>query len=1050
MQHTNENATNGHIDYFLDIVARNYVENESDALSEFCFIFPNKRAGLYFRRSLRKAFADRIPYLEPEITTITDFVASFSDAAPATQYEQLFILYNVYKNVLEEKGKEASTFDKFAYWGEMLLRDFDEIDKNLVNASDLFVNYERFKEIESNYLTKEQKDVLKFYFGETFESSSSDFDKFWKSFNSESDDNSASKRFYALWMIINDIYQRFDKALNERGISRQGKDYRNAAETLAEMPGDDLEYKRYVFVGFNVLSKSEIKIMKHLQEIGFADFCWDYNSPAFRIKGNHACRFMDCNVENFPARYDCNYPEIEEMPRVKVIASPSLTGMVKSACKAIRTGINSAENVAEASSRTALVLPDESMLIPVVDSISVKSDDELSDTDDSNPSNGTFPVNITMGYPLRNTHIAALINDISKLHLNCRKIGEQFLFFYNDVVTILSSPVVRSFAATECDKVLRHIRNQHIFNIPEAEFETLAPSLKPIFTIIIDLKSTDSVFNYLFDLIELLSEKITGNTETENASDDDDEEETQRTQTLNEIFLAHYRLAVVQLFASLKRNSIEINDTHLLFQIIDRVVGNDAINFTGEPIGGLQILGILETRAINFSNVHILSMNEKVFPRQHFSNSFIPDVFRRAYGLPTIADRESISAYYFYRLISRADNVSLYYVSSARGLNSGEMSRYITQLQYLFPDCVEGMTLSSKVITADDKTVAVKKTKEVLNVLALFRTLPETGEFKHNITVSSLKGYLECRLRFYFDRVKQIRIKEEFTDYIDDRHLGTIVHASFEKLYSNGVTYDSESLRRMANSRKVDDAVVFAVNKEYNLLKEADLAKELKGEASIVGQNVRRYVVATLNAEANMIDEGALRSFRVIQHEKEVDGNITLRDSEGNNPISINVRQFIDRLDEYEENGERVVRVIDYKTGSDDSQCSGNWQQKILSKYEYHVIFQLLFYCEVMRQCMPEYDNAILNPVVYMVKKIPVNKTVPDVKLGNVFVRNYDDYRKEFCNILYRVVAEIFNPAVAFDQSSYNSSTDSFNPNEKCNFCNYNFICNKKVSKKNY
>ena len=1049
MQNTTENAPSGHIEYFLDIVARNYADNSS--LSEFCFVFPNKRAGLYFRQSLRKVLADKMPYLEPEVTTISDFVASFSDNAPATRYELLFILYNAYKDVLTQKGRAQSItpFDKFAYWGEMLLNDFDEIDKNLVNAEQLFVNYERFKEIQSDYLTKEQKDVLNSYFGEDINTSKSvdNPDSFWQHTN-----GNIGKKFLALWEIINDIYRRFRECLADKHLSYQGIDYRDASKKVKNLGKDDFDFSRYIFVGFNVPSTSELVIFERLKDLELAEFCWDYNSPAFALKDNHACRFMEKNIKHFPATHDCNKPKITTMPKVRVIASASATGMVKSACQAIRKNISKfskAKNdvepknkAAEAASRSALVLPDESMLIPVVDSIS------------SSDSNANFPINITMGYPLRMTPIASLINDIARLHINTRVVKKdptkpEYLFFYNDVATILASPIVRSFAAEDCDNVLREIRKYHIFNIPPTQFPE---SLKPIFTPIADLNNTKEVFDYLDSLTSMLADKIEVKNDKPSGINDDDDDETPHPYSLNEIFLNHYRAALSQLRAAVEKYQIQIDDISLLFRLIDRVVGNDTINFTGEPIGGLQILGILETRAINFSNIYILSMNEKVFPRQHFSNTFIPDFFRRAYKLPTIRDQESMSAYYFYRLISRADNVYLYYVSTTKGLKSGEMSRYITQLQYLFPDCVTATTLTSSVITADDKNISVKKTDDVLAELEPFKAAAADGKSK-NITASSLKNYLNCRLSFYFNKVKGIRIKSEFTDYIDDPMLGTIVHKAFEIIYKSGQKYDSNSLSNLASSTvTIDKAIIKAVNLEYILKDENRCLDPLTGEAKIVAVNVKKYIVGILNTEAKMIQQGSLKPFTMIKHEEEIEGKITLDIGNGK-PISFNVKQFIDRLDEYtDENDKRVVRVIDYKTGSDESSAKDKWQISILSNYKQRVIFQLFFYCEVLRQLRPKYNNAILQPLVYKVREMSIGKDVEPIKLDKTPITSYDDIRDKFRSILYDIVSEIFSKEkdgkeLCFDQAAYGSDTAQFKPDDSCTLCDFNFICNKKINK---
>ena len=1032
-----------HIDYFLDIVAKNYVENEKASLSRYCFVFPNKRSGLYFRRSLRKMMDP--PYLEPEVTTISDLVASYSERVTATRYELLFILYRAYCEVMA--GKEnILTFDKFAYWGEILLTDFDEIQKNFVDAKNLFVNYDRYKGISADYLTDEQKEVLKFYFGDDFNffGASGDVYAFWK--HTKPDDENEKqpdKKFVMIWEILWPLFEKFHGLLDAENLTYSGLDYHNAAIKIKDTAQKDFEFDRYVFVGFNALSKSEIMIFRRLKDIGKADFCWDFNSPAFEKDKNHACYFMRRNIKNFPSLYDCNCPNNDAMPRVRVMGMGSTTGMVKSACKLIKDNITTDEQGKvdyDAASRSALVLPDESLLLPVMNSLDLPQ---------------SRMVNITMGYPLSMTPIAALINDIARLHINARKVKNEILFYVDNVVTILSNPIIRAIADKECDDLLRHLRNNRIFNVPKVEFEQHAPSLTAIFTPINDLKSGKEVFDYLDAMTDSLAKGIVKNKSVED-EDVDVDELLRQPKTLNEIFLNHYRLALRQLRRAADRYEVEIKDEKLLFRLVERAMGNDSISFTGEPIGGLQILGVLETRAINFSDVYILSMNESVFPKKHFSRSFIPDAFRRAYFLPTVKDQEAMSAYYFYRLISRANNVYLYYVTSNSGMRVGEPSRYITQLQYLFPGIDFAMdVIPSAVASADDKTISVKKDTKVVGELNELQTIKTGENVKNNhITASALKTYLNCRLAFYFGNVKRIRVKDEAQDFIDDATLGNIVHRAFEFVYKEGETYNKDRLEQLAGNRcEIKRIVTKAVNEKYLGIKEDDsrIDNPLTDEAKLVSDHVCNYIIEILKAEAN----SNFLPFTYVAHEDKTE-NVQITLEKGGKKITFNVKQYIDRIDSFVKSDEtKVLRIIDYKTGSDDPAVGNNWQQKILR--DNTAVFQLLFYCEVVRQLKHEYEykDYQLKPLIYQVRNIPVEGVIKDITFNGTVVDNYDDYRDDFRSILFDIVNEIFDENVPFDQSSYkNGRWDEQAPyafdTKSCKFCNFQFICNKKVDNNSY
>lgn len=1055
-----------HIDYFLDIVAKNYVENEKENLSNFCFVFPNKRSGLYFRMSLRKQL--RPPYLEPEVTTISDFVTSFSHSVVTNRYELLFILYNCYVKVMN--GKESTLpFDKFAYWGDILLNDFDEINKNLVDAKMLFVNQKRWREIESDYLTAEQKEILKFYFGDgsVLVDKKNEVDAFWKHTGGERADDDgttvAKDKFVAIWEVLWPLYEEFHRVLEEKKLSYGGLDYRNAAASVCDMGAEEFDFSRYIFVGFNAISKSEIKIFRRLNDLHLADFCWDYNSPAFKMEENHANRFMRRNVKVFESRYDCNTPEIKTMPRIRVVGMGSEMGMVKSACGLLRkhivkAGGNGEEVDYAAASRSALVLPDENLLLPVVNSLYFPRCGEGDAAE-------RYAVNITMGFPLSKTPVAALIHDIARLHFNSRKTKTdrnkadsetQTVYFVDHVASILSNPLVRDMAGDECDALMRRLRANRIFNVPQEEFEHYAPSLRNIFRPISDLKSTDEVFGYLIDMTADIANLYDRRHVDEEETDPDSalDQSQHRKSGLNELFLNHYRQVVVQMWHAAKSWSVDVTDERLLFRLIDRAVSGDSINFTGEPIGGLQILGILETRAINFSDVYILSMNEQIFPRKHFSRSFIPDAFRRAYFLPTINDQEAMSAYYFYRLISRADNVWLYYVAASKTLRRDEQSRYISQLQYLFPDIdIASAVVPAEVSVGDNAIISVDKHDEnVERELERLRIREVAeGEKMRNISPSAIKDYLSCRLKFYLAYVKGLRVKDEVVGYISDPLLGTILHAVMERIYKPGESYDQQRLNRLAeNRRDIERMVTQEINRYYLMLPTDRLDTDLEGEERLVGNHIANYVVAILNAES----QSGFLPFEFKAAEKKAE-NTQITISKGDDSITFNVRQAIDRIDTYvNAENKQVVRIVDYKTGGDVIKISGNdLASAVLNKTNNaKAFFQLLFYCEVYRQLNPD-DTSILKPVIYKVSDIVKNHEISDLTFGGKPVDNYegDGLREATCDFLYDIVSEIFNPNVPFDQSSYvkggwkAEDAYDFDADRACKYCKFKFICNKKI-----
>ena len=392
---------------FLSKVAEVYIQHESKNLVDYCFVFPNKRSGAFFRKYLSEAL--KRPILLPEIITISDIISEFSVGIEASRYEQLFILYNVYKSISDE----VVEFDRFQFWGDMILNDFNDVDRYLVDPKQLFINVQRLKEINSNYLTEEQIKIINKYWGEnrSFDS----IEKFWKHLDNEEDNGVPRDRFLKLWEILYDIYLKFNDELTKRGLTYSGRSYKDASDRIAKCSATDLTYNRYIFVGFNVLSSSEIKIFERLQEIECADFYWDYNSLVCNCEYNKATRFLRKYVKSFPYNYNIDNEFIETLPQISIIGVPSNIGQVKETGRLLsELSANKTIPDIENALNTAIILPDENLFIPLIHSLPDKFKS----------------VNITMGYPMRFTPVSALMKAIVSMQLRLRKLKGESVFYY--------------------------------------------------------------------------------------------------------------------------------------------------------------------------------------------------------------------------------------------------------------------------------------------------------------------------------------------------------------------------------------------------------------------------------------------------------------------------------------------------------------------------------------------------------------------------------------------------------------------------------------------
>lgn len=973
---------------FLSKVAEVYIQNESKKLVDYCFVFPNKRSGAFFRKYLSEAL--EMPILLPEIITISDLISEFSVGIEASRYEQLFILYNVYKSISDE----VVEFDQFQFWGDMILNDFNDVDRYLVDPKQLFINVQRLKEINSNYLTEEQIKIINKYWGEnrSFDS----IEKFWKHLDNEGDNGVPRNRFLKLWEILYDLYFKFNDELTKKGLTYSGRSYKDASERIAKFSAEDLTYKKYIFVGFNVLSSSEIKIFESLKGIGCADFYWDYNSLVYNCEYNKATRFIRKYIKLFPSNYNIDNELIKTLPNISIIGVPSNVGQVKETGRLLsELSANKIVPDIENALNTAIVLPDENLFIPLIHSLP----DEFKS------------VNITMGYPVRFTSISALMKAIVSMQLRLRKLKGEYVFYYEDIQNILAQPLIRTIANKECEQIQNDISCNRLFNISVEYLNSKYPQLGILFTPVKDIKDFNDVFAYAISLVEFIRKNLS----------------EVKHSTLDVLFLTRYTQALQSLNHLVGKYEIVMQE-HTFFHLIERAISSDTINFQGEPLKGLQIMGVLETRALNFENVIMLSMNERVFPRKHFSRSFIPDALRRGYGMSTIEFQESIYAYYFYRLISRAKNVYLLYDARTAGVKSGEMSRYLYQLKFLYPqESIKTSLVDYDIQSTLRDGIEVPKTKEIIEKLDKFRT---EGSGKA-LSASAIKKYCHCPLQFYLEIVEELRIEEDVKEYMDDITYGNIVHAVAEKLYKrlDGIEITAQVLDNMKNdTAMLSKEIIMAVNEYYNKLgKNNDT--ELYGEAKVLAEIMLYSITELLEQEKQF----APIIFKSAEEKMVGSYNVSPK-------LTINIKLFIDRVDKIKvkvnDEDVELLRIVDYKTGSDKTSVVSFVPVFDSSNADNNgAILQMFIYCNFYA-ALQNYDASI-QPIIYKLRTLKTEGLQP-IKIGSgkkaIPVCDYREFNDEFLTYFHSTLEEIFNPEIPFAQTKND---------DHCKYCSFKTICSK-------
>lgn len=978
---------------FLQQVAQVYLDNEREAMMDYCFVFPNKRSGTFFRHYLQLLSKGK-PLGMPEIATIGDLTARLTSLVEAPRLEQLFVLYDRYRRI----GGETIDFDRFLFWGEMILSDFNDVDLYLVDPDKLFVNLKRYREVSANYLTDEQREILQRYWGEQFANPSPD--RFWEHLHYDSP-TPLEQKFLKLWEVLAQLYHDFTATLRENGMGTQGMIAREAVSRLHTCATSDLTHRRYIFVGFNVLTLSELSLFENLDVRGVADFYWDNASPAMRVKGNVASRFIDRNMRQFHSRYDLNrlYPMAEDrFPEIRLMGIPSSTGQAKKAGTQLREWIDAGITSTSADSLdTAVVLPDDSLLIPMIHSVP----------------ESMAQLNVTMGLPMRTTSFASLIGLLVSMHLRATEMRGEWCYFYDDVRNVITHPLLTATYPKECEALTRMFMTRRIYMLPATEAMTEAPGLAFIFAPVSNPNSLDEVYGYFRTLLVTLRDALDG-------------KEVRRVEIF---FINAYLDALDELRDAALKWSIELSDSTFI-QLLQKALSGASVSFVGEPLRGLQIMGVLETRALDFTNLIILSMNERIFPRKHYTRSFIPDSLRQSYGMATTDFQESIYAYYFYRLISRAERVTIYYDSRNGPTYTSEMSRYITQLLYLHPECHITHTLGSYEINPSETPgISIPRTPEIKAKLLAYCT-----EGGRALSASSINDYINCPLQFYLKNLCGLDTDSETPDYMDSATYGSIVHTVAQRVYLDlrgnapSVKITAEILDNIISSKtQLDRLITATVNELFNRRPEGDMTP-LVGEAKVMGNIIKYFLTRMFELEKQFAP------FDFIDAEHLITGTMRLAPD-----LNINIKQYLDRVDRifppghYGDPTQGTIRIIDYKTGIDsiDFKTLDDLFDPT-AKDRRKAILQLLFYSRAYAEKF-RYDGPI-QPFIYRLRTVYSDGLNP-LKYNGAPLTDYHEIIGDYMSRLEGLVREMLLSDKPFTQAE---------KEESCTFCLFKTLCRRR------
>lgn len=946
---------------FLQLVANDLYEKLHGDFSHTAVVFPNKRAGLFFNEHLA-AIAQR-PIWSPTYLTISELFCSLTDCKVGDSIELVCHLYRIFKNITQSK----ETLDEFYFWGELLISDFDDIDKNRVNADKLFSNLQELKAYDKlDFLSEEQEEAIR---------------QFFQNF-SLTQTTQLKQRFIKLWNVMGEIYRQFKATLHEKNIAYEGMLYRDVCETLNV---DQLLYQHYIFVGFNVLNQVEHYLFSQLQKAGKARFYWDYDCAYLQTPNHEAGEFIRRNLQDFPSELpETDFNTFNSPKQIEYIAASTETAQAGFLSGWLRSHRKAKE------SETAIVLCNENLLQPVFHSL---------------PDDTVKHVNITMGFPLAQTPAYSLVNNLLALQTEGYQ-AEHGQYVYAQVAAILKHPYICRLSPESKHLLTELTQYNRFYPLPaELQRDTL---LTHLFT---PCDTNLSLCRYLETTLQKVATIY------------------QHTQDDQDPFAQLYRESLFKSYTLLNRFSLLLENGELnirpitLSRLINKVLSATSIPFHGEPAIGLQIMGVLETRNLDFKNVAILSLNEGQLPKKGGEASFIPYNLRKAFGMTLIDHKNAVYAYYFYRLIQRSENVALLYNNASDGLNRGEMSRFMLQLLTESPHHIRKSSITAGQMPQTSDTIQIPKTQEVIR--RLHQRFNATN--KQLFSPSALNMYLDCQLKFYFHYIARLKPTDEVSSEIDSAMFGSIFHRSCQLLYdeltAHGKTIQREDIEKLIQNQTKLHNYVDTAFKELFFKVKPDEQPKYNGIQLINSEVIVAYLRQLLEKDK------FYAPFTLIGTEQPVYEDFPIDTHCGR--IVVRIGGIIDRID----SKSGVLRIVDYKTGGQPFVPANIESLFTPADKRPGYVFQTFLYAAILTRQQP----LPVAPSLLYIHKAASPDYSPIILMGEAYkektaIDNFQLYDEEFRNRLKTLLEEIFSPTQAFCQTT--------NINH-CDFCDFKELCRR-------
>ena len=952
---------------FLEYVAEDIIGKYGTDLSRIAVVFPNKRAALFLNEHLARIAGQ--PVWSPAYITISDLFRQHTDLKPA---DPIKLICDIHKSFTKCTGIDE-TLDHFYGWGQLLLADFDDIDKNMADADSIFCNLKDIHELDDiSYLDDEQKEMLK---------------RFFANF-SDDIESELKKRFLSLWSHFGDIYHDYNRRLTEQGIGYEGAIYRKVAseETL------HLKYDKYLFVGFNLIQKVERVLFSRLMKEGKAKFYWDFDEyymPTTRAQQsasvpNNTASFA-AYLTDFPNELDNTdrdiYANMRRPKRIRFISSPTENAQARFASNWLLEN-----DRYKAGRKTAVVMCDESILLPIMHSLPPEAD----------------KVNITSGFPLAMTPVASLVMLLFDLYtLGLRKKGTAFNPHY--LKKLMAHPYAR------------HLQEVHLKEMNDVHLKGVHS--KGVHLSQVHQEGSAALLQHIATLVKQvgIATKQEGDALTQ--------------ESVFRMFTILNRLAALADSGDL------LVDNTTLRRLVSQLVGAASIPFHGEPVIGVQIMGVLETRNIDFDNVLLLSCNEGNMPKGVNDSSFIPYSIRKAHGLTTIDNKVAIYSYYFHRLLQRAGDITIAYNNSTDNGHTGEMSRFMLQLLVESGQKIDHYSLTAKNQPTPLMPKAIEKDETALSKL----------EEMSRLSPSAINTYIRCKLAFYYQYIAHIKDPDSDPETIDNRMFGNIFHRAAYLIYKDITDHspviEKAHIQAYLSNRKLLASVVDRAFEEEECktnnglqIINREVIIEYITKLLKIDQQLCPFSILAMEEEAKVYTQlsftipsgGALKGGALVSSAPTKQYNLT-------------IGGIIDRLDAVtdKQTGKRRIRVVDYKTGNKPSSAIKSIEEvfdpkNIASKHSNYFLQAILYSLIVSRSKEWNAANDAVSPALLFIKQAATNDYDPTLCIDKHPISDVTVYEEEFLTKLKETVADMYSPDAAF------TPTDD---RKKCELCPYRMLC---------